>query len=175
MHIRSRNHSFGSHTVCPLSYRPYAILPIDLHVPAKGSTWFLLPIVSALPSLPTSALLLSVSLVVHLVIGEIVQLLAENWDSTTRCTQDFIIVMTEPSAWDSGVSPLAAHDGLTQCYFSYGYNHFKSRNRQSMTINSCFDLLFSFICTSRSELRKVLFLVPSVCVFCLCIKYLRKC
>jgi len=26
--------------------------------------------------------------------------------------------------------------------------------------------------TARSELRKVLFLAPSVCVFCLCMKYL---
>jgi len=31
---------------------------------------------------------------------------------------------------------------------------------------------FSCICTTRSELRKVLFLAPPVFVFCLCMKYL---
>ena len=33
-------------------------------------------------------------------------------------------------------------------------------------------LLASLLITARSEPRKVLFLAPSVCVFCLCMKYL---
>ena len=33
-------------------------------------------------------------------------------------------------------------------------------------------LRIMLVITTRSQLRKVLFLAPSVCVFCLCMKYL---
>ena len=82
----------------------------------------------------------------------------------TGCPSVCLFVCHKPVIYQNGWMEIGYLQLIQHCVMrEFGYHQNKGTSLWGLTWS---------IFAARSELRKVLFLVPSVCVFCLCVKYL---